>query len=76
MARSLCRVCLYREPAVADQGTADFSDPDCHMVGCLENPADVFLGNAGEWAERPSLAMKVITQKARTVLARKFKILT
>lgn len=50
---------LYREPAVADRGTADFSDPDCHLVGCLENPADVFLGNAGEWAERPSLAMKV-----------------
>lgn len=40
-------------------GTAGFSVPDCHVVGCLENPVDVFLGNADEWADRPSPAMKV-----------------
>lgn len=40
-------------------GTADFYDPDCHVVGCLESPADAFLGSAGEWTDRASLAMKV-----------------
>lgn len=48
MACCLCRVCLHGEPAGlweggrSDLSTADFTVTDNHVLGCWENPTDVF----------------------------------